>query len=135
MAHPAAAPSVTLFCAPVEDLVVSSVAPADAASIRRAVRADLLAVLRIERAVFSQPWTMDAFEQFLGEPAFLVAEAPAADRPDETAVVGYVVATGVRVNGRPMGHVKDLAVAPDHQGAGLGSTLLERACSLLAKSD
>ena len=112
---------------------MTSLAPVDAATFRRAVRADLLEVLRIERAVFSQPWTMDAFEQFLGEPGFLVAELPVDDGATETAIVGYVLATGVRVNGRPMGHVKDLAVAPDYQGRGLGSALLERALDLLAR--
>ncbi|MFW5919215.1 MAG: ribosomal protein S18-alanine N-acetyltransferase [Halanaeroarchaeum sp.] len=111
---------------------MTSVAPVDAATIRTAVRADLLAVLRIERAVFSQPWTMDAFEQFLDEPGFLVAEAPAQDGGPGGEILGYVVATGVTVNGTAMGHVKDLAVAPDRQGRGLGSRLLDRALSILA---
>jgi ribosomal-protein-alanine N-acetyltransferase len=123
--------SVTLLSHHIEGHVVTAVAPADAASIRKAVRADLLSVLRIERAVFSQPWAMDAFEQFLDEPGFLVAEAPAKDAVSGGDIVGYVVATGIRVNGRAMGHVKDLAVAPEHQGAGLGSRLLERALSVL----
>lgn len=109
---------------------VTAVAPADATTIRQAVRADVPAIVRIERAAFSHPWAADAFEQFLGEPGFLVAERERIDGPP--TVVGYVVSTGVRVNGRPMGHVKDIAVAPDCQGDGIGSTLLERAMSLLA---
>ena len=123
---------MTLLSHHVEAHCVTSVAPVDAASIRTVVRADLLSVLRIERAVFAQPWTMDAFEQFLDEPGFLVAEAPASAAVSGGEILGYVVATGIRVNGRVMGHVKDIAVAPEHQGAGLGSRLLERALSVLA---
>ncbi len=44
--------------------------------IRRAERADLLAVMRIERASFTQPWPYDAFERFLDRPGFLVAVEP-----------------------------------------------------------
>lgn len=112
---------------------MTTVSPADAIAIRQAVRADLLEVLRVERAAFPQPWAMDAFEQFLGQPGFLVAEAPSEEDLFDGEVVGHVVATGVRVNGTPMGHVKDLAVAPHRQGEGIGSDLLERALSVLAE--
>lgn len=115
-----------------EDRVVTTVAPDRDGRIRQAVRADLLDVVRIERSAFSQPWPFEAFEQFLGEPGFLVATA--AEPTDSVGgdVVGYVVATGVRVNGTPMGHVKDLAVAADHRGEGLGATLLDRGMTALA---
>lgn len=111
---------------------MTTVAPSDPdTGIRQAVRADLLDVVRIERSVFTHPWTLDAFESFLGEPGFLVAE-----RGGPVAlggrVVGHVVATGVRVGGQPMGHVKDLAVASDSQGQGIGSTLLDRGLGVLA---
>jgi len=49
------------------------VTPVDA-TIRPVERADLLAVVRIERTCFSDPWPYDAFERLLEEPAFLVAE-------------------------------------------------------------
>lgn len=97
----------------------------DARSIRPAERADLLAVLRIEKASFPQPWPYDAFESLLGEPAFLVAV-------DAGAVVGYVVASLTPNHGRGLGHVKDVAVHPDRRGDGVGTALLERALSILA---
>lgn len=96
-------------------------------TVRKAVRADLLTVFRIERASFPQPWPYSAFESFLGRPGFLVAEA------DE--VVGYVVADTVPNHGRALGHVKDLAVHPDRRDQGIGATLLERALSVLADED
>jgi ribosomal-protein-alanine N-acetyltransferase len=88
-------------------------------TIRPAQRADLLAVVRIEQACFSQPWPFTAFEQFLGESGFLVA-----DRDGE--ILGYLVSDLVSNAGRPIGHVKDLAVREDARGNGLGRALLER---------
>jgi ribosomal-protein-alanine N-acetyltransferase len=93
--------------------------------IRRAQQADLLDVLRIERASFPQPWPFSAFEQTLDAPAFLVAE-----RTGE--VVGYVVADVMPNYGRDLGHVKDLAVKFDERDAGIGSRLLRQALSALA---
>lgn len=90
---------------------------------REAVRADLLTVFRIEKASFPQPWPYRAFERYLGEPGFLVAEAG--------GVVGYVVADCMPNHGRPLGHVKDIAVAPDYRGRGVGAALLERAIETL----
>ena len=98
--------------------------PVDGTTIRRADRGDLLDVARIEQASFPQPWPFQAFESFLGEPAFLVAVAG-------SAVAGYVVADVVTEAGRAVGHVKDLAVHPDYRGRGLGSRLLDRALSSL----
>jgi ribosomal-protein-alanine N-acetyltransferase len=90
---------------------------------REAVRADLLAVFRIEKASFAQPWPYRAFERFLGQPSFLVA--------DTGEVVGYVVADDVPNHGRPLGHIKDIAVDPTFRGQGIGTTLLERALDVL----
>jgi ribosomal-protein-alanine N-acetyltransferase len=104
--------------------------------VRQAVQADLLAVLRIERASFSQPWPFSAFERYLGEPGFLVATdrraggSPPDDHSAES-VLGYVVANLVPNHGRPFGHVKDIAVHPDHRGEGVGRELLERALHVL----
>jgi ribosomal-protein-alanine N-acetyltransferase len=86
-------------------------------AIRRVERADLLAVVRIERACFSDPWPRDAFERLLDEPAFLVAVR-------DDAVVGYIVADRTPNHGRDIGHIKDLAVHPDARGEGIGRTLL-----------
>jgi ribosomal-protein-alanine N-acetyltransferase len=105
------------------------------ADVRPAVRADLFEVARIERASFSQPWPHSAFERFLGEPGFLVAAAPEESDVDSGpvsgTVVGYVVADCVRGHGGTAGHVKDLAVHPDHRSRGVGSTLLDTALSRL----
>ena len=99
------------------------VTPVDA-TVRRAERADLLAVVRIERACFSDPWPYDAFERLLDEPGFLVAE-----RGD--GVVGFVVADITPNHGRDIGHIKDLAVRPDARGNGLGRGLLRSALARL----
>jgi len=99
------------------------VTPVDA-TVRPVDRADLLAVVRIERACFSDPWPYDAFERLLDEPAFLVAER-------EGAVVGYVVADSTPNHGRDIGHVKDLAVHPEAREQGIGRTLLRSALARL----
>ena len=112
-----------------EPEAVTTVAPddRDPPTIRRAERDDLTAIHRIEKAAFPQPWPYSAFERYLDEPGFLVAECDDADPP----LVGYVVADTVPNHGSPLGHVKDIAVDPDHRGEGVGSTLLERALDLL----
>lgn len=92
----------------------------DAVVIRRASRADLLAVYRIEKRVFDQPWPYASFEGFLDEPNFLVATI-------DQEIVGYVVADRTPNFGRDIGHIKDLAIHPDAQGNGLGRRLLQRA--------
>ncbi|AUX08633.1 ribosomal protein alanine N-acetyltransferase [Halalkaliarchaeum desulfuricum] len=115
---------------------------ADSLYVRRATQSDLLSVSRIERAVFSQPWTFSVFERFLGEAGFLVAVRPEPDDRDEHRndrgnsdrvgddgedVLGYVIADVTPNFGRDIGHVKDLAVRPDVQGGGVGRRLLGRA--------
>lgn len=102
--------------------------PADAAvlteddgiRIRQVEQADLLAVFRIEKSVFPQPWPFAAFERFLSEPGFLIAMR-------DDAVAGYVVSDVTPNYGRDIGHVKDLAVHPERQGEGVGRSLLRRA--------
>ena len=105
-------------------------------SVRQAEHADLISVLRIERACFDDPWTYDAFQRFLGEPGFLVAERGGIDRdefggPDregivdgEREVVGFAIADATPNVGRDIGHLKDLAVHPDARGRGIGRMLL-----------
>ena len=99
----------------------------DVATIRPVERADLLAVVRIERACFDDPWPYDAFERLLDAPAFLVAERG-------EAVCGYVVADVTPNAGRDIGHIKDLAVRPDARGAGIGRRLLREALLELSLS-
>ena len=103
-------------------------------SIRRAEREDLHDVSRIERDVFPQPWPRGAFEEFLGEPGFLVAVSDGATSGDdeEESVVGYVVADVVGNYGRRIGHVKDVAVAPAYRRRGVATALLDRALDTLA---
>jgi len=91
--------------------------------IRSAKRADLLAVYRIEQAAFPQPWPFSAFERYLGEPGFLVA--------DDGGPVGYVVGDRVADSGRRLGHIKDLAVHERRRREGIGERLLTRAVAVL----
>jgi ribosomal-protein-alanine N-acetyltransferase len=98
---------------------------ADDVAVRQAEQADLLDVLRIERASFAQPWPFSAFERSLDAPAFLVAE-----RHNE--VIGYVVADTIPNHGRDIGHIKDLAIKFDERGNGLGTRLLRQALSAMA---
>lgn len=93
----------------------------DGCAIRQATRADLLAVFRIEKQSFPQSWPYAAFEEFLDEPGFLIAET-------DEGIAGYVVADTVPNGGRSLGHVKDIAVHPEMRGRGLGRRLLE--CAL-----
>lgn len=106
-------------------MMTTAAAVEDDRSIRQAERADLLAVVRIERISFPQPWPYDAFETFLGEPGFLVAT-------DRERVAGYVVADQTDGFGYQHGHVKDFAVHPDVRGQGVGSALLTCALRTLA---
>ena len=95
--------------------------------MRQAEQADLLAVFRIEKTVFPQPWPFAAFERFLGQAGFLVAT-----RGD--SVTGYVVSDVTPNYGRDIGHVKDIAVHPAVQGEGIGRSLLCRAIHTLSLS-
>lgn len=95
--------------------------------VRRADDRDLLAIQRIERESFADPWPYEVFEGFLGDPGFLVAD-------DDGAVVGFVIADVVPNRGRPLGHIKDLAVHPNRRKEGVATTLLSRALMVLVQA-
>lgn len=123
---------------------MTTVAPSadeEGPTVRQAERADLLAVFHIEQESFPQPWPFSAFEQFLGEPGFLVAQLPESESErdpasvgDDGRVVGYVVADTVPNHGEPLGHVKDIAVAPECRGESIGTHLLRQSLSVLAET-
>lgn len=103
---------------------MTTTSPREDVAVREATRADLLSVFRIEKRSFDQPWPYAAFERFLGEPGFLVAER-------DGQVVGYAVADSVPNHGAPLGHLKDIAVDPEHRGEGLGRLLLSEVLTRL----
>jgi ribosomal-protein-alanine N-acetyltransferase len=112
---------------------VTTVQPAERhATIRQATRADLLDVFRIEKDVFEQPWPYSAFERLVGQSGFLVSErAGGADALG--TITGYVVADTIPNHGRPLGHIKDIAVAPEFRGQGVGESLLRRGLQELSR--
>lgn len=116
-------------------MTTTSADAGNAIVVREATMADLLAVFRIEKASFSQPWPFTAFEHYLDGPGFLVAVDASGPADAEQPVVGYVVADLIPNHGRALGHVKDIAVHPERRGRGIGATLLERAINVLAVND
>lgn len=103
--------------------------------IRRATRADLAAMLRIEQASFSDPWTVESLATALSLERMhvLVAESEAesgtAESGDGAArLLGYVVALVVG----PDAEIADLAVAPESRRQGVGRALLKKALHELA---
>ena len=101
--------------------------------IRRAVREDLDAILKIERASFSDPWSEDSVVTALSSERMLVlvADESGEGSGDGAArLVGYVVALVVA----PDAEIADLAIAPDARRRGTGRALLVRALDDLAES-
>lgn len=86
-------------------------------SIEAARLADVPAILAIERAVFSDPWSARSFRDAMSNPLAFCACA----RRDGRAVEGYVVAWFVADEGE----IANLAVAPDAWGTGIGRALLD----------
>ena len=100
--------------------------------IRRAVHEDLPAMLRIERASFSDPWTEATLATTLSLDRMLVLVADVSGeegRDGAERLGGYVVALVVG----PEAEIADLAVAPDSRRRGIGRALLARALSELAE--
>ena len=101
-------------------------------NIRRAVRGDLAAMLRIEQASFADPWTVESLATALSldRMRVLVAESgEAAGQGGDAAsgLLGYVVAL---VAGSEA-EIADLAVAPEARRLGVGRALLQRILSEL----
>jgi len=87
--------------------------------IRTAEPADLVAVHRIERASFEDPWPYRAFSEHLDAAAFLVAADAESGR-----VVGFILADLLAHQENAVGHIKDFAVAPEMRNQGIGTRLL-----------
>lgn len=86
---------------------------------------DLEGIIRIERLSFKDPWPRTFFT-YISRKApdlFLVAE-------EEGAVLGYVIGEvrEVMLSGLPhrlkMGHIVNIAVAPERRRSGIGSMLM-----------
>jgi [ribosomal protein S18]-alanine N-acetyltransferase len=90
-------------------------------SVQPARLLDVPAIVEIERAVFSDPWSAQSFREALGHPAVYFSCA----RRDEGDVLGYVVAWFVADEGE----IANLAVARSAWGAGIGRALLDGALS------
>jgi ribosomal-protein-alanine N-acetyltransferase len=88
------------------------------ALLRPAEEADLLDVVRIERACFADPWTEESFRRLLaGEPAiFLVAVFP-----PNSAVAGYAIGFSVSEDAE----ILNVAVDTDFRGRGLAGQMLD----------
>lgn len=106
------------------DVTSSPAVGAEGLHVRKAEPVDLLAVQRIESRSFTTPWPYSAFERFIGQPGFLIAV-------EDGTVIGYVVADIIASHGRPIGHIKNLAVHPDRRGERVATTLLSRAMMVL----
>lgn len=80
---------------------------------------DLASIAAIERAAFSDPWSLRSFREALDSASVYFACA----RSDAGSVVGYVVAWFVA----DQGEIANIAVAPDERGRGVGRALLDSA--------
>lgn len=87
---------------------------------------DLGGIIRIERLSFKDPWPWTFFSYMWRKAPdlFLVAE-------EEGSVLGYVIGElrEVMLSGLPhrlkMGHIVNIAVAPERRRSGIGSMLME----------
>lgn len=88
------------------------------AVLRAALPDDLPAILAIERAVFSDPWSAESFAPEFTDPYSWFRVVDVAGE-----VAGYVVA---RIVAR-QGEIANIAINPARQGSGLGGMLLDGA--------
>jgi ribosomal-protein-alanine N-acetyltransferase len=87
--------------------------------VRLATIRDVGAIVAIEKAAFSDPWSETAFHEALAHPAVFFA---CADR-GVGDIAGYVVAWFAADEGE----IANLAVAPHAWGGGVGRALLDSA--------
>jgi ribosomal-protein-alanine acetyltransferase len=107
-------------------------ATAGALQIRPAVQADVAAMVAIERASFSDPWTAAALASTLRyeHMRVLVAEDRGVLAGDGAAEpLGYVVAMIAGAEAE----IADLAVAPAARRRGIGRALIDRLLAELAE--
>jgi [ribosomal protein S18]-alanine N-acetyltransferase len=88
---------------------------------------DVPAIVAIERAAFSDPWSAGSFREALAHPAVFFAGA----RRDESELAGYVVAWFAADEGE----IANLAVAPEGWGLGIGRALLDAALEEAGRRD
>jgi [ribosomal protein S18]-alanine N-acetyltransferase len=95
-------------------------------TIRRATRADIPAIVRIERASFgSHAWECEALLDYLAKPdsaIFLVAVA-------RGKVAGYAIG----YHGPNRAEVDSIAVSPPHRRSGVGQALIVRLKRMLGQ--
>lgn len=87
-------------------------------AVRDAVPGDLEAVVAIEAASFSNPWSVRSFRALLGRSNTFI---PVAESEEE-GILGYAVFWWAAVQGE----LANLAVREEHRGRGIGSALLTR---------
>jgi ribosomal protein S18 acetylase RimI-like enzyme len=95
---------------------------------RRARRKDRITILAVDRAAFDPFWQLDETMLVDALTATRTARLRVIEGPDGQ-VIGYAVCgrTG------PRGYVQRLAVHPDHQGQGVGTSLLADGLAWLAR--
>ncbi len=86
--------------------------------------ADLDAVERIERASYPAPWSRSMFLGELAKPGSLLIGA----FDDRAELAGFLVVSRYV----DAWHVMNLAIAPEHRSAGLGTSLMQRLFELTA---
>ena len=98
---------------------------AEALTIGPATLDDVPAIVEIERAAFSDPWSVRSFREALDQRSIFFWCA----RRDGVGVLGYVVAWFVADEGE----IANLAVSPSARGMGVGRALLDAALEAAAR--
>jgi ribosomal-protein-alanine N-acetyltransferase len=110
-------------------------APRAPVGVRHAIGTDLELVGAIERASFSDPWSVESLAAALALPHarfFVAVDEPGgrAARGGAAPLVGYVVALLYGDEGE----IADLAVAPTARRRGIGGVLLDRVVATAVES-